>query len=317
MSNYNSILQTNNSELSSNNLDLQSLIDQANALPDAGGVELPELTNEGTASDLLSGKQLIDGDGNVVTGAIATKTSVDLTASGRTVTVPAGYYASQATKMVAVTDIVTPTINVNNSGLITATAIQNGGYVPDGPVYAEKQLITQSAKTVTPTKSSQTAVSTGVYTTGTVTVAPIPSEYITTTDATASADEIMSGETAYVNGSKVTGTFTLDNELSAQDDLIAQIQAAVDSLPEAGGSGGVSNTVKITVSTDVYNEVHGFDGDGNPLTVTSGTHDFLGGIVSASTYCTFSGNFVHGGMYLYKFLSDGGSITYAPTGGSN
>jgi hypothetical protein len=51
-----SILQSNNDALSSNNLDLQTLIDQANALPDAGGVELPELTNEGSASDMLSGK---------------------------------------------------------------------------------------------------------------------------------------------------------------------------------------------------------------------------------------------------------------------
>ena len=32
------------------------------------GVELPELTNPGTAGDLASGKQLIDADGNVVTG---------------------------------------------------------------------------------------------------------------------------------------------------------------------------------------------------------------------------------------------------------
>lgn len=63
-----SILQSNNEALSANNLDLQSLIDQANALPDAGGVELPSLSNEGTASDMLSGKQLIDSDGNIITG---------------------------------------------------------------------------------------------------------------------------------------------------------------------------------------------------------------------------------------------------------
>lgn len=50
---------------------LQSLLEQVNALPEAGGVELPELTNEGSASDLLSGKQLIDGDGNKVTGTFS------------------------------------------------------------------------------------------------------------------------------------------------------------------------------------------------------------------------------------------------------
>ena len=68
MSNYNSQLQSNNDILIANNLDLQRLISKANALPDAGGVELPILTNEGTADDLAAGKQLIDGRGHIVVG---------------------------------------------------------------------------------------------------------------------------------------------------------------------------------------------------------------------------------------------------------
>ena len=40
------------------------------AIEAGGGVELPELTNPGTAGDLVAGKQLIDGDGNVVVGTI-------------------------------------------------------------------------------------------------------------------------------------------------------------------------------------------------------------------------------------------------------
>lgn len=36
-----------------------------------GGVALPELENEGSASDLLSGKQLINGEGNKVTGTFS------------------------------------------------------------------------------------------------------------------------------------------------------------------------------------------------------------------------------------------------------
>lgn len=69
--NYRSTLQSNNEALNSNNLDLQSLIEQANSLPDAGGVELPELTNEGSASDLMLGKELIDADGSKVTGTFS------------------------------------------------------------------------------------------------------------------------------------------------------------------------------------------------------------------------------------------------------
>lgn len=39
--NYKLTLQSNNTELSSNNLDLQNLIDQANSLPEVGGGSSP------------------------------------------------------------------------------------------------------------------------------------------------------------------------------------------------------------------------------------------------------------------------------------
>lgn len=39
------------------------------------------------------------------------------------------------------------------------------------------------------------------------------------------------------DGKAKTGTFTIENELTEQDSLIAQIQSVVDNLPEAGGSG--------------------------------------------------------------------------------
>lgn len=72
-----SILQSNNDSLSANNLDLQSLIDQANALPDAGGIELPELSNPANADEVFFSKQLIDGDGEVVTGTFTIDNELD------------------------------------------------------------------------------------------------------------------------------------------------------------------------------------------------------------------------------------------------
>ena len=143
----------------------------------SGGMTLPELTNEGTASDLLSGKQLINQNGGVVTGTIATKTSSDLTANGATVSVPAGYYASDVSKSVATATQATPSISVSSAGLITASATQTAGYVSASTKSATKQLTVQAAKTITPSSSSQTAVASGVYTTGAVTVAAIPSSY--------------------------------------------------------------------------------------------------------------------------------------------
>lgn len=141
----------------------------------------------------------------------------------------------------------TPVISVNNSnGVITATA---------GTKSSTHQLTVQPAKTITPTKSSQTAVAKNVYTTGIITVGAIPNEYITTTDATAAASEIFKDKTAYVNGSKLTGTFTIDNELTTQDDLITQLEEvlatkAAGGIPELQEKSVVPTTTSQTVIAD-------------------------------------------------------------------
>lgn len=131
-------------------------------------------------------------DGTKYTGTIATKTSSNLTASGATVTVPAGYYASNASKSVAsgsaktpaTTISAAPTITVGDDGLITASvsATQNvtptvtAGYVSSGTAGAitvsgsdTEQLTTQGATTYTPGTSAQTIAS-GTYLTGAQTI---------------------------------------------------------------------------------------------------------------------------------------------------
>lgn len=57
------------SNLTNNTVSLQSILDTVNTLPDAaGGIELPTLTNEGVADDLVTGKELINSNGDIVTG---------------------------------------------------------------------------------------------------------------------------------------------------------------------------------------------------------------------------------------------------------
>lgn len=59
----------------------------------------------------------------------------------------------------------------------------------------------------------------------------------------ATATEVFANkELIDADGNKIVGTFTIENELTIQDDLIAQIQAAVDSLPEAGSGNGGSGS---------------------------------------------------------------------------
>lgn len=86
---------TNNAPLSINTAALERILEAANALPEAGGgIELPELTNEGTVSDLLENKQFIDQDGNIVTGSMPNNGAISDTMDGintKSISIPAGY----------------------------------------------------------------------------------------------------------------------------------------------------------------------------------------------------------------------------------
>lgn len=188
-----------------------------------------------TASDILSGKTAY-AKGSKVTGTIATKTSSNLTASGATVTVPAGYYASNATKSVSTATQATPSVSVSSSGLITASATQTAGYVSAGTKSGTKQLTTQSAKTVTPTTSNQTAVASGRYTTGAVTVKG---------DANLVASNIKSGVSIFgVNGTYAGGE-NLDAVLAEQAALITELETALEGKASGGGGGVETCTVVI------------------------------------------------------------------------
>ena len=70
--------------LTNNKTKIQSLLDGINALPNAGGggAEVPTLTNEGAAVDLVTGKELINSSGEVVTGTNpSAKAETDATVS--------------------------------------------------------------------------------------------------------------------------------------------------------------------------------------------------------------------------------------------
>lgn len=176
------------------------------------GTKLPELENPGSAADLLAGKQLVDQYGNPLTGTMPQKSAADLTASGASVIVPAGYYPSQVSKSVATAAHPKPTIS-RSGGTVTAQHVQSAGYTSGGTTTETLSIPTQAGKTVTPTTYAQTAVASGRLTTGAVTVAG---------DANLAAANIKSGVSIFGVAGSYAGqsvrAYSLDNAaLSALD----------------------------------------------------------------------------------------------------
>lgn len=214
-----------------NSDDLATLIGQVET-----GVDTSDAT--AAAGDILSGKTAYV-DGEKITGTIATKTSSNLTASGATVSVPAGYYASAASKSVSTATQATPSISVSSAGLITASATQTAGYVAAGTKSATKQLTTQAAKTVTPSTSEQTAVASGVYTTGAVKVKG---------DANLVAENIASGVSIF----GVAGTHTCEATIIKGSFLPSDVtNLKLGSIPITG-LGGKPKGVFITQTSSIY-----------------------------------------------------------------
>lgn len=161
-------------------------------------VEIPKSTS-GTAeffdtsdANLSSGGEMLSGktayaNGTKYTGTIASKSGTDLTASGDTVTVPAGYYASQQTKAVASGSATAPasisgtsatlsagTNTLTLSKTVSVTPTVSAGYVASGTagnssVSLTASVTTKAAATITPGTSDQTIAS-GTYLTGAQTI---------------------------------------------------------------------------------------------------------------------------------------------------
>lgn len=235
------------------------------------------------SSKIVTADSGYDGLDEVTVGAISDtyigsgidlRDDSDLTASGATVTVPSGYYADTETKSVSsgsatiptTTITANPSISISNTGLITATAsaTQNvtptvvAGYISTGTAGTitvdgsnTEQLSTQAAATITPTESSQVAVTAGKYTTGVVTVAAISSNYVGSNIQQRDATDVMFDP--------------LDGTINVPEGYYS-----TDVTANASYAGNVSSSATINADGDIVTDV------------TFGT----GGYIPAGTYTT-------------------------------
>lgn len=200
---------------------------------DVPSVEIPLSGSSGNAeffdtsdATLDSGDKMLSGntayaDGTKYTGTIATKTGTDISASGDTVTVPAGYYASQQTKSVSAGSATAPatisgtsasvstgTNTLTLSKTISVTPTVSAGYVSSGTagnssVSLTASVTTKAAATITPGTSNQTIAS-GTYLTGAQTISG---------DANLIGSNIKSGVSIFgVAGSLTSATVSQDSQ---------------------------------------------------------------------------------------------------------
>lgn len=113
-------------------------------------------TGEITASH-TQGSGYVAGGTTTAREQLTTKSSSDMTVSGRTVTAPAGFYPSNASKSVPAAAQATPSVSIDTDGLITATATQAAGYVSAGTKSGTLQLTKRTSADLTESQGSITA----------------------------------------------------------------------------------------------------------------------------------------------------------------
>lgn len=168
-----------------------------------------------TANVMLSGYTAHNASGTAITGNIATKTSSDLSASGDTVTVPAGYYASNATKAVS-------------SGMA-------------GTPSASKGAVSNHSIAVTPSVTNTSGYITGSTITGTA--------------VSVSASELVSGNlpiTSNGTGIDVTNYATVSVNVSGTSKNTQVVQGTTRTTSSTMTAIGAEMTVSKTGTYDVY-----------------------------------------------------------------
>lgn len=180
------------------------------------------------ASDVASGKYFYGANGEKIAGTIISRSTSDLTASGAVVTVPAGHYASQATKSVATMTLPTSAATSATSGYTSKATIGRStsaqyinippGYNNAGSYYIISATPNGTATAPTTISSTAATVSTGTNTltlTKTVSVTPRITTAGYISSGTAGDSSVSLTATVATQGARVISPSTTDQIITS------------------------------------------------------------------------------------------------------
>lgn len=275
----------------------------------------PNVTTAGVISSGTAGNSNVS-----LSAAVNIRSSSDMSASGATVTAPAGYYGSDGTKSVASGTVTAPaSISGTSASVSTGTntltlsktvsvtpSVTTAGYVSSGTagnssVSLTASVTTQGATTITPSTSQQTAVSAGTYCTGAVTVSAMASGTAGTPTATkgivsnhqVSITPSVTNTTGYITGSTKTGTAVTvtASELASGNKEITSNGSNIDVVGYETVSvsvGGTSKNAQSVTSTSRVTATSLTACSGEITVAKTGTYTVYWGASRSSTSGTWS-----------------------------
>ena len=217
-----------------------------------------------TSQQTITADEGYSGLGTVTVNAISpVKSSSDLTASGPTVTVPAGYYSSQATKSVTTMTLPTSASASATSGYTSKATISRStsdqyiniapGYNSDGGYYKISAVANGSATGPSNLSASGASITTGTNTitltkTNVSTTPTVSAGYISSATASTATVALTASVTA-VQGTKTWTPTTSDQTISANT-FVTGVQTIKGDANLAAGN--IKNGVSIFGVTGSY-----------------------------------------------------------------
>ena len=226
------------------NVDVQPTLRSESVTP----TESSQTVTPGTGYDGLSEVTVGAISSTYVGSEIDRRTSSDLTASGATVTVPEGYYASQASKSVATGTEGTPTATKgtvsNNSLTVTPSATNTAGYISGGThsgigVTVTASELVSGTKTIT---ENGTGINVTNYASVDVNVSPnLQTKSVTYTPTTSIQTATVTADSSYDGIDEVNITV---NPIPSQ--YITTTDATATAADINSGETAYVNGVKVT-----------------------------------------------------------------------